>query len=188
MMSYSHRLKHLRRTDGRLSDYVALRNHHLLRKEHLTRGDLNTQISTCDHNTIARLENLVKVRDTLLILDLHDDLNVRAVRAKHGADVVHVLRATDEGREDHVDVVLDAEFQVVLVLIRKRGQVDVRLREVDTLTRREGAVVDATHADVRTVDGKNQERQDTIVDVDELAGCSDLGQVFLQDNLAYILP
>ena len=195
--TYRHGFQHLGGTDDRLANHIALRDHHLLGKEDLASRDLNTQITTRNHHTIRGFQDLVKVRNALLVLNLHDDLDISAVRAEDFTDVEHILCAPDKRREDHVDSILDAEQQVGLVLLGERGKVDVGLGKVDTLAGRENAVVEASDSDVGAIDGEDEERKNawdssasknkqndhmarTIVDVDELSGCSDLRQVFLK--------
>jgi len=65
------------------------------------------------------------------------------------------------------------------VLVRKCGKINIRLREVDPLARREGPVVESTNTDVGAVNGQDEERQDTIINVDEFPWCGDLGKIFV---------
>ena len=183
-----HGLKHLGGNNDRLASLVTLRDHHLLSKENLARRDLNTEVTTGNHDTVGLPEDFVEVEDTLLVLDFDDDFDVGAVRAEDAPDVAHVLRATDERGEDHVDAVLDTELEVGLVLLGERGQVDVGLRQVDTLARAESAVVQRADAHILAFNGDHKERQDTIINVDELARCGDLRQVFLRHKLRETRP
>ena len=50
-----------------------------LSKEDLTGRNLNTQITTSDHDTVGRCKNLVKVLNTLLVLNIDEDLDVGTV-------------------------------------------------------------------------------------------------------------
>lgn len=178
-VSYRHGLEHLSRDDNGLASDVALGNHHLLGEEHLAGRNLNTQITTGDHDTIRLLQDGVEVGDTLLVLDLGDDLDVGTVRAEDLADVADILSAADEGGEDHVDAVLDTELEVLLVLLGQSGKVDSGLREVDTLVGGEHTIVDGADAHIRALDAEDEEGEDTVIDVDELARSGDLGQIFL---------
>ena len=154
-------LEHLSGDDDRLASHVTLRDHHLLSDEDLAGGDLDTEVTTGDHDTVGLLQDLVKVGDTLLVLDLDDNLDVGTIGAKDSTDVLDVLGATDEGGEDHVDTVLDTEPEIVLVLLGKSGQVDIGLGQVDTLARRKRAVVQRTDVHVRAIDAGDEEGQDT---------------------------
>ena len=174
-----HRFKHLCRDNDRLSGDVALRNHHLLSKEHLTGRNLDTKITTSDHDTVSCLEDLVKVGDTLLVLDLDDDLDVGTVWAKDVTDVMDILGTTNEGREDHVHTVLDTEAEIVLVLFRESGEIHVGLGEVDTLARGDVARVQGANVNALAVDREDEKGEDTVVDIDQLAGGGNFGEVGL---------
>ena len=75
-------------------------------------------------------------------------------------------------------------MQVGLVLLRKSGEIDIGLGKVDTLVRGEGTVVQGPDVNVGAVDRGDEESEDTVIDVDVLAGGCDLGQVFLLPGFA----
>ena len=129
-------LKHLGRADDGLASDITLGNHHLLGDEYLAGWNLNTEITTSNHDTVRLLQDLVKVLNTLLIFNLDDDLDGCAIRAKDSTDVTDILGRADEGSKDHVDTVLDTELEVSLVLLAQRRQVDGGLGKVDTLAGR----------------------------------------------------
>lgn len=136
-----HGLEHLGGTDDRLTLDVTLGDHHLLSDEDLGGGNFDTQVTTGDHDTVSLLEDLVKVVDTLLVLNLGNDLDLPALFAQDFTNVPNVTSATDKRSKDHVDVVLDTELQVVPVLLGQSREVNVGLGQVDTLTRRDVTVV-----------------------------------------------
>lgn len=155
----NHGLEHLSSADAGLAGDVALGDHHLLGHEHLAGGDLDTEITTGDHDTVRLLENLVKVEDTLVVLDLGDNLNVGSLLAQNFTDGADVATAANERCENNVHVLLNTEKQILAVLLGDGGQVDVGQRKVDTLARRERAVVHAADLDhVVGFDGDDFER------------------------------
>ncbi|KAI3479451.1 hypothetical protein L1887_58469 [Cichorium endivia] len=177
-----HRLEHLRGADDGLAGDVALGDHHLLGHEHLGSGDLDTKVTTSNHDTIRLLEDLVKVLHTLVVLDLGDDLDVRALLAEDLADGADIAAAADERGEDHVEVLLDGELNVLPVLVRDGGQVDLGHGKVDTLLGGEDAVVDGAHLDeLVALDGEHLEREDTVVDEDGSADLDLVGEVLVVD-------
>ncbi|RMZ72970.1 hypothetical protein GMOD_00009755 [Pyrenophora seminiperda CCB06] len=113
-----HRLEHLRSANDGLTRNVALCDHHLLCNEDLAGWNLNTKITTGDHDTVGFPQNLIKVVHTLLVLDLGNDLDVLALLTEHLADGSNVAAAADKGRKYHVDLVLDTELEIGLVLLR----------------------------------------------------------------------
>lgn len=151
-------LKHLGGHDDGLANNVALSNHHLLSKENLAGWDLDTQITTSNHNTVRLLQDLVKVSNTLLVLDLDDDLDIGALRAQNSTDVPNIVGATNKGSKDHVNSVFDTKLQVLFVLFRQCGQVNIGLGKVDTLAGGKGTIIQATDAKRVTFDRQNKER------------------------------
>jgi hypothetical protein len=149
--------------------------------KNLGAGDLDTKITTGDHDTVGLLENLVKVLDTLVVLDLADNLDVLALLAQNLADITDILSTADEGGKDDIDVVLDTKEKIILVLLGEGGQIDISLGEVDTLARADLAVVDSLDLDVGAVDLEDPEGENTVVDIDDLAGGDDLGEVLVVD-------
>jgi len=113
-----HGLKHLGGGLDGLTGDVTLFNHPLLGDEDLLWGDFHTEVTTGNHDTVTNSEDLVKVVETGLVLDLGDDLNVGTTGTEDITDEVDVVGGLDEGGGDHVNVVLEAEFgDVVLVLL-----------------------------------------------------------------------
>jgi hypothetical protein len=177
-----HALEHLGGGDDGLAGNVALGDHHLLGDEDLGGRDLDTEITTGNHDTVSLLENGVEVVHTLLVLDLGNDLDVLAILTEDLADGEDVLRATDERGEDHVDLVLDTETEIGLVLLGESGKVNVGLGKVDTLLGGDLAVVDGLAADGLVVnDIEDLEGEDTVVNVDCAALLDDLGDVLVVD-------
>lgn len=138
-----HGLEHLSGTDDGLALDVALGNHHLLGDEYLGGGDLDTKVTTGNHDTVGGLQDLVKVVDTLLVLNLGNDLNLLTLLAEDITDALDVAAAADEGGEDHVNIVLDTEPQVADILLGQSGEVYVGTGQVDTLAGGDVAVVQA---------------------------------------------
>jgi hypothetical protein len=63
-------VKHLRSSDDGLARDVTLGDHHLLGDGNLFEGNLDTEITTGNHNSVTLLKNLIEVLQTLLVLDL----------------------------------------------------------------------------------------------------------------------
>lgn len=181
-----HALQHLGGANDGLAGHVALGDHHLLGNEHLGWWDLDTKVTTSDHDTVGELQDLVEVVDTLLVLDLGDDLDVLALLAEHLTDGSDVLTTADEGCKDHVDLVLDTELEIGLVLLRERWEIDIGLWKVDALLGRDLAVVDALAAEGLVVDNlEDLECKDTVIDVDGATLLNDLGDVLVVDVPSY---
>mmetsp|Transcript_68685 Transcript_68685/g.196976 ORF Transcript_68685/g.196976 Transcript_68685/m.196976 type:complete len:582 (+) Transcript_68685:261-2006(+) len=137
-----HGLQHLRGGDHGLANNVAPGDHHLLRQEHLLRRNLHAQVTARDHDAIARITDRSEVLQTLLVLDLRDDLGVLARLAKGLPDQRYVLGVLHEGGRDEVHALRDAEFDQVLdVLGLQNRQLHLDSREVAILTLAQLAIV-----------------------------------------------
>lgn len=177
-----HRLEHLGSADNGLAGNVALGDHHLLGNEDLSGRNLDTKVTTGNHDTVGLLQDLVEVVDTLLVLNLGNDLDLLAILAEDLTNGLDVAAAADKRGKDHVDLVLDTEPQVGLVLLGEGGKVNVGLGEVDTLLRRDLAVVQALAPQVLVVHNlEDGERENTVVDVDDAASLDHLGDVLVVD-------
>lgn len=177
-----HALEHLGGANDWLAGHVALGDHHLLGDEDLGRWDLDTEVTTSDHDTVGELQDLVKVVDTLLVLNLGNDLDVLALLAEDLTDGGDVLTTADERGEDHVDTVLDTKPQVGLVLLGKRWEIDIGLWEVDTLLGGDLAVVDTPALEGLVVDNlEDLKGENTVIDIDGTALLNDLGDVLVVD-------
>ncbi len=60
--------------------------------------------------------------------------------------------------EDHVHTILDTEFKISLVLLRKGRKINCRLGKVNSLARRKGTVVERADMHVRSIDRSDKKR------------------------------
>ena len=87
--------------------------------------------------------------DPLVVLQLADDLDVLALLAQHGAHRLDVGRLADEGGEHHVHALVQAELEVLDVLLRHGGQVHGGARQVHALlAAQQAAVLDLAQQEV----------------------------------------
>ena len=91
-----HGLEHLGGADDGLASKVAHGNELLLGGENLSSGNLDTEITTGNHDTVGGLENLAEVVETLSVLNLGDDLDALALLTEDLTDVVDILSAADK--------------------------------------------------------------------------------------------
>ena len=87
-----------------------------------------------------------------------------------------------------MDLILDSESQVGFILFRKRRQVDVRFREIDTFLGTDFTVVETLDFDgfiVRNVE--DLEGQNAVVDINYSAFFNYFGEVFVVDVHDFIV-
>lgn len=79
--------------------------------------------------------------NSLMILDLRHDEYVLAILAQRLANLLDTVRVSNERREDHVDLLLDAEPQVLFVLLGHGRQIDRQAWQVHALLAAQHAAV-----------------------------------------------
>mmetsp|Transcript_30200 Transcript_30200/g.95293 ORF Transcript_30200/g.95293 Transcript_30200/m.95293 type:complete len:229 (+) Transcript_30200:614-1300(+) len=155
-----HRVEHLSRDHHRLARLRTLCDHLLLPRRHVRDRHLHAQVPARDHQPVRGLDDLAEPVERLGRLDLGYDERrrrgwVRCVLCVAVGDVrsdgVDAGGVADEGGGDHVDVVLDAEADVLQVLVGERRQVRHNAWQVHSLTLSDGRGVEhlARHAPVR---------------------------------------
>ena len=81
-------------------------------------GDFHAHVAAADHDALAGGADFLNVVDAALVLDLGDQAQLLAAVGVHkGSQVDQVLLPGHEGAGHVIHVVLDAEQQVVLVLL-----------------------------------------------------------------------
>ena len=175
-----HGFEHLGSANDGLACDVAHGYHLFLGSKYLSGRNLNTQITSSNHDTIGFLQNLLEVVDALSVLDLGYDLDVLAVLTKDLTDGLDILSTADEGSKDHVNIILDTKSEIVLIFFGQGGQIDVGVGEVDTLLGRNLAIVTRSDTDGLIINNlENVKCKDTIVDVDDTSRLDDLGDVLI---------
>merc|ERR1711892_926084 len=162
-----------------------------LSKEDLLSWDLDAHIATGDHDTIRGNDNLVNLAHTLVILNLGNDLDVGTIITKRIANSHHISGLANERGKDHVDALLDTELQIALVVLGDGREIDLDAGQVDALLRAQLAAVLDLADDLLRVGLKHLQRNETIVDEDQIVFRNDLGQVLVVNpdavNIARLL-
>ena len=163
-----HGVEHLRGGDNGLVSRVALGDDLLLDVGNELGRDLDTQVATSDHDAVGSLEDLVELLDAQGALDLGEDRNVLAAVGKAElADLLDGLAVTDEGRRNVIDVLGEAEQDVLAIALGDGGQGDVDVGDVDALALADQAVVQDDAVHVLAVDGLDLEADQAVVDQDD---------------------
>ena len=110
-------MEHLRSDDDGLLSSDTLLDDHTLDGGDLLSGNFDSEVTTSDHDTIARVDDLVDVVNTFLVLDLSDDLDVALVLVEDRLDLLDVLLVTDERVSDELDLLGDRVQDVATVLL-----------------------------------------------------------------------
>ena len=94
--------------------------------------NLDTQIPPGHHNAVRCRQNFIQIVHALLIFNFGDDFNiVSATLAEHRAYSLYIRRAADKRGSDEIKVVFHAEADIVHVLFREGGKLDVNPGDID---------------------------------------------------------
>ena len=137
-----HRIEHLSGDNHRTLGANALLDDTPLGIGNRLGGKLHTQVAAGHHDAVRRLDNLVDVVQTLLVLDFRDNLNRAPVRVENLLHGGHVAGAAHERVGDEVNVVVHGPLDEAAVLLRNRRKVNRDARHVDALARTHGAAHD----------------------------------------------
>ena len=164
-----HGIEHLGRRDDELARIVTLVDHLLLELWQTLRIDLDTEVTTGYHDTIGCGDDRVEVIQTLLGLDLRDDLHAGTCLADQLTDLLDGLCITHEGRSDEIEALLDTELDVLDILLGQTRKTDADIRYIHTLLLAELTTVCDEAVDVRTLDALHLQPDEAIIDQDDAA-------------------
>jgi hypothetical protein len=103
-----------------------------------------------------------------------------SIFTKDLADRCDILSAADKGGEDHINIVLDTKSEIGLILLRQGWEIDIGVREIDTLLGRNLAIVAGTDTNGLLVgNGNNIKGKNSIINVDDTSRLNDLGDVLI---------
>lgn len=118
---------------------VALSDHHLLRSSDLLDGNLHAQIATSNHDTVGCIDDRIEIVEALLAFDLGNDEGFAFLHSRERPDRMHIIGLTDERSSDHIHFLLDAELDILDVLLSNGRKIDNHARQVDVLVLAHGA-------------------------------------------------
>ena len=106
----SHALKHLGCYDYELTWLKALAYHILLYNRNLFKRNFNTHISSCYHDSVSNIDNCIKILNTLLALNLGNELGGIVMLLLKSADFKNILCTADEAECEEVKAGLHGKF------------------------------------------------------------------------------
>ncbi len=89
-------------------------------------GDFNPQISSRDQDSIRLFNNLINIVTARLTFNFWNDRNIFSRFIQTVSNLSNSFSISNEGSEDHVDVLFNPELKVQLVLLGDRRQVRVQ--------------------------------------------------------------
>ena len=133
-MSY-HRIKHLSCSDNRFACCINFLNDLLLNNRHIFRRNLNPHITSGDHNSICCFDDLINIVNTLLILDLRNDLDFfTTIVFQDFSYFADIICSTCKGCCDKIKSFLNTKEKVIMVFFTDKWHLQVCTRNIDAFS------------------------------------------------------
>src|SRR5207302_3549993 len=125
------------------------------------------EVAAGDHDAIADVEDVCKRVDGLRRFQLGHDVDFTAAQImKQRTQFDDVAAAADERRGDVVELVGDGEGDVLAIFFGDRRNRQLGVGEIHSLVRRDRSAVDDASKYLRSIDGCDDQLDETIVDED----------------------
>ncbi len=162
-----HRLEHLRRGNDNFARLIALIDHHLLQRRNLAERYFHAEIAARHHDAVALLDNLGQIVYSLAVLNFTDNLDrPAAVVLQEFPKLPHIVRAAHKGSRNKIDLLFNAEQNILLVNRRKVRHRNADIRNVDALMIAHLSAVDYGTDHLRSLDLLHLQRDFPVVDQD----------------------
>ena len=173
-----HALEHLGRRDHRLARQVALADDMLLDQGHLLRVDFDAEVAARHHDAVGNLENLVKGRHGLRLLDLGNHPDRRLALAEQLLELHDVRRRAHERERQVVEFLGDAEIEIEQILLGERRRRNRHARQVHPLAVLEFAA--DQHPAMHLVAGDRLDLQfeQAVIEQNPVAACTSCGRAW----------
>ena len=113
-----HRIKHLCCCDNCLELIVTFLDHHLLKIWKFLCRNLNSEVSTGNHDTICCTNDLIDIADSFFILNLCNNRNVRSSeRLQICLDLKNTLCISYERCSDKINPLLCSKFNIFFIFL-----------------------------------------------------------------------
>ncbi len=181
----NHGFQHLGGGDDAFSEHTALGNQFFLNGGQLLEGNFDAHIAAADHDALADFANILDVIYTGLIFDFGDERDgISAVLVKEIFDFQNVVLGGDERAGDVVDVLCNAEEQILFVLLAQEFLLQDLAGKTHALAVGNDAARRHLRHDVVPDRFGHGEGQKSVVDEDNVARFQFLCQILIADGYA----
>ena len=137
-----HALKHLSRHDHGLAMFATHLNDPLLGQRRLLDRDFNAQVASSDHHAIGGQHDGVEVIQCFSFFNFGDDQSPASFFIQQGTELPYLGGVAHKADADILDALPCRPAGVVAIDLAERRNAQMRLREIDTLTRSNRATID----------------------------------------------
>ena len=130
-----HGFQHFRCGDDPLAQHTAGGGQALLDGGHLYKGNFHAQVTPGDHHAVGHLANLLDVIHTGAVFNFGNQVDIfTAICHQEALQFFHISLGGDKGGRHEIHLVLDAEEQILLVLLTEVGAGHDLIGEAHALT------------------------------------------------------
>ena len=177
-----HGLQHLGGHDNQLASPVALADDFLLEEWHILRRNLYAQVATGYHDAVSSLDDGIDILHALQVLNLGNNIHAALVLLDELPDFLYIAGTLNEGSSHIVHVILDAEDNILLILLGNRWQAYGYARSCYALLGAHRAAVQDLRHDILALDFLYGQAYQTIGQQDGVARLYFLVQILVADR------
>ena len=157
-----HAFQHLGGSDNGLARLVAAGNNLLLHNGHILSGNFHAQITAGHHHSVGHINNLINIFHTGLILNFGDDAHMIAIFLQHLANGNNIIGLLHKGGSYIIHIILSGKENILPVLLRQKGQLQLDAGASYTLTGAELATVNHNGVNLRTCNSGDLKGEEAI--------------------------
>ena len=128
-----HGIKHLCCCDDRFACCINFLNDLLLDNRYIFRWNFNTHITSGDHDTVCCFDDLIDIVNTLLVLDLGNDLDfLTAIVFQNFSHFTDIVCSTCKGCCNEIKSFLNTKEKIFMVFLADKWHLQVCSWNIDT--------------------------------------------------------
>ena len=163
-------------------DYLFLNCGELLKRY------LNAHVASCDHDAVGCLDDSFNILNAGAVFDLRDDVDViSSVFVEEASHDVNILAHRNKGACNEINIVFNAEKQILLILLAEVFLLEHLPGEAHALSVAERSAHNDRGMDVISLRNINTEFHKSVVQEYRIAGIKLMRQIFIRNrNLRFV--
>ena len=138
---FDHCMKHLCSNNNRFTLTNTTTNNTSLNTRNLFDRNLNTQITTGNHYTIACINNLFDIINTLLIFNFRNNLNITVTSIQNILYSFNISRITNKTMSNEINIKINSQIDVPYILLCQSWQFNMFSRNIYTLMGTQNTII-----------------------------------------------
>ena len=175
-----HGLQHLGCRDDPLAAETAGGDYLFLNCGELLKRYLNAHVASCDHDAVGCLDDSFNILNAGAVFDFRDDVDViSSVFVEEASHDVNILAHRNKGACNEINIVFNAEKQILLILLAEVFLLEHLPREAHALSVAERSAHNDRGMDVISLRNIDTEFHKSVVQEYRIAGIKLMRQIFI---------